>query len=77
MYRGLTGRSVSPIIAAVLHAVVRAAVAVPVTSLASTCAVQLPTGRPGAGVTVGRLPSQRVLVHLRYRRCSREMTEHG
>ena len=63
----MTGRSVSPIIVAVLHDVVRAAVAVLVTSPASTRAVRLPTGRPGAGVTVGRLPSQRVLVHLGYR----------
>ena len=63
MYKGLTGRSKSPVIAAVVHGVVQAAVAVPVTSPASTCAMR----RPGAGVTVGRLPSQRVLVHLRYR----------
>ena len=67
MYKGLTGRSVSPIIVAVLHDVVRAAVAVLVTSPASTRAVRLPTGRPGAGVTVGELPRQRVIVHLRYR----------
>ena len=67
MYKGLTGRSKSPVIAAVVHGVVQAAMAVPVTSPAFTCAMRLPTGWPGAGVTVGRLPSQRVLVHLRYR----------
>ena len=67
MYRGMTGRSVSPIIAAVLHDVVRAAMAVPVTSPASTHVVRLPTGRLGAGVTEGGLPRQRVPVHLRYR----------
>ena len=69
MYRSLARqiRSVSSVIAAVLHAVVRAAEAVPVTSPASTRAVRLLGGRPGAGVTGGRLPSQRVLVHLCYR----------
>ena len=67
MYKGLTGRSKSPVIAAVVHGVVQAAVAVPVTSPASTSAVRLPTGRPGAGVTVGRLPCQRILIHLCYR----------
>ena len=57
MYKGLTGRSVSPIIVAVLHDVVRAAVAVLVTSPASTRAVRLPAhGAAWSWGDCGRTP---------------------
>ena len=80
MYKGLTGRSVSPIIVAVLHDVVRAAVAVLVTSPASTRAVRLPAhGAAWSWGDCGRTPQTESYrtSPLSSWRCSCRQTEKG